>query len=359
MIVPAALQSLAFPWILVDSNGTLLQQGDGALFPKPEYEIEGVLSASASLSDGGWTVCTNGYALLRFTTTCIAPAHIVIHGLKIKGLSTATGRMLQLSITLTKEQILHYIQDYCAGLEAHDDQYKYLIRQNIHEVRGINSALYNSAFELEDLLSSQWNNAFIAKNIVQLSELLRGRIDFMEFIANPSAQNVRRGEIFVYRKFDKVQKCFSVTAGRRGINIQMLGTSTKTIVGPPVFDLVPYLLLDNALKYSPDNRQVKISVTEDFDQILCSVTSLGPRIDETELPRIFASGMRGSNALKSGKEGSGLGLSVLRKIVDDVFLGSVCVQQSSNKEIINSVPYCDVTFNITLPVKSIQSLRSQ
>lgn len=256
--------------------------------------------------------------------------------------------------------MIAYVQEYCNGLESLDDQYRSLIRQNIHEVRGINSALYNSAFELQEILDSDYSQrgvtTSIAKSVVSLSELLRGRIDFMEFIANPDASNVNKNDIPVYRKFDKVQRCFRVTAHKRGIEFEIGGASTKTTYGPPIFDLVPYLLLDNAVKYSPDKFPIKIVCNDAAQSIFCSVTSRGPRISSEELPDIFSPGVRGVNALKSKKEGSGLGLSVLKKIVLDVFGGSIDIRQSEDKAIVNGVPYCDVTFELQLPTRS-DSLR--
>ena len=243
MIAPTALSSLSFPWLLIEKSGKLIQEGRGALFPKPHYEVDSVLSTCSSLADGGWTICPNGYAVFRFTTNIIAPASIVLHGLKIKGLSKAKGRANELSITLSKSDLIAYVQEYFNGLEALDDQYRSLIRQNIHEVRGINSALYNSAFELQELLEhdtyqQRATQASISKSVVSLSELLRGRIDFMEFIANPNTQNVAKGDIFVYRKFDKVQRCFRQTAYKRGIEFNIGGSSTKKVYGPPIFDLI-------------------------------------------------------------------------------------------------------------------------
>ncbi len=360
MIAPTALSSLSFPWILIEKNGVPIQEGSGALFPKPNYDTSSVLPLCASLADGGWSVCPNGYAIFRFTTNIVSPASIVLHGLKVNGLSTAKGRSNNLSINLEISDVLAYVQEYCNGLEALDDKYRALIRQNIHEVRGINSALYNSAFELQELLENDIHQrstqASISKSVVSLSELLRGRIDFMEFIANPNTQSVTKSDIAVYRKFDKVQRCFRQTAYKRKIDFDISGASTKTVYGPPIFDLVPYLLLDNAIKYSPDGFPVKILCNDSAQSIFCSVTSRGPRISIDEIPNIFSSGVRGENALKSKKEGSGLGLSVLRKIVSDIFGGTIEVQQSEDKAIINQVPYCDVTFEIKLPSRT-ESLR--
>jgi signal transduction histidine kinase len=354
MIAPTALSSLSFPWILIEKNGNLIKEGSGALFPKPDYEIDSILGICTSLSDGGWAICPNGYGVFRFTTNIISPASIVLHGLKVNGLSKAKGRINQLSINLSKVEVIAYVQEYFKGLEALDDQYRALIRQNIHEVRGINSALYNSAFELQELLTvdayqQRGVQASISKSVVSLSELLRGRIDFMEFIANPNMQSVTKGDIAVYRKFDKVQRCFRQTAYKRGIEFDIAGSSVKTVYGPPIFDLVPYLLLDNAVKYSPDNFPVKIVCNDATSSVFCAVTSRGPRISESEVSNIFIAGVRGENALKSKKEGSGLGLAALHKIVKEVFSGSITVSQSEDKSTVHGVPYCDVTFEIKLP----------
>ncbi len=356
MIAPTALGSLCFPWILLDGSGDFIKEGNGALFPKPIYETEQILDSVKSLSGNGWGVCPNGYALYRFTSSVLSPACVVLHGLKVNGISNARGRSEGLSINISPEDLTSYVREFCTGLEALDDQYRALIRHNIHEVRGINSALYNSAFELQALIETdiyaKGNIPSISKSVVSLSELLRGRIDFMEYIANPSAQNVSRGDIAVYRKFDKVQRCFRVTAHKRGIDFDFGGSSTKVAYGPPIFDLIPYLLLDNAVKYSPDNHPIKIVCNDAALTIFCSVTSIGPRIMQSELPDIFSPGIRGENALKSKKEGSGLGLSVLRNIVDNVFSGSISVEQSSDKFTLNGVPYCEVTFEVKIPVKA-------
>ena len=146
-------------------------------------------------------------------------------------------------------------------------------------------------------------------------------------------------------------RCFRVTANKRGIDFEISGSSTKATYGPPIFDLAPYLLLDNAVKYSPDRFPVKIVCNDAAQSIFCSVTSRGPRITEEELPDIYSPGIRGVNALRSKKEGSGLGLSVLRKIVVDVFGGSIDIRQSDDKMILNGVPYCDVTFELQLPTR--------
>src|SRR4051812_42892438 len=104
MISPAALSGLPFPWLLLDHNKGLLASRDGALFPSPPYSVDSILDAASGLAEGGWTVCPNGYALFKFSSAVISPASIVLHGLKVHGLSTAKGRLSALSINLSMDQ---------------------------------------------------------------------------------------------------------------------------------------------------------------------------------------------------------------------------------------------------------------
>jgi signal transduction histidine kinase len=353
VIAAQALQGIAFPWALIEASGRLVQSGNGALFPAPAYPIEPIALQAMQVKNKAWATCPNGYAMYRFTSEILAPDFIILHGMKVAGISTTQGRSDALSIRLTPEEVANYVEAFTSGLEALDDQYRALIRQNIHEVRGINSALYNAAFGLQSSIENNQNQQgwlSVTKSVVNLAEILRGRIDFMEFIANPSAQHVAKGEIAVYKKFDKLQRCFRVTAHQRRIALEMSGSSTRTVYGPPIFDLVPYLLLDNAIKYAPNDSTVRIVCNDSERSIFCSVSSLGPRIADDELPSIFLPGVRGRYAIRSGASGSGLGLAALRRIVVDVFSGTVKIAQPPTDMVsINGVPYCQVTFDLKLP----------
>ncbi len=77
-------------------------------------------------------------------------------------------------------------------------------------------------------------------------------------------------------------------------------------------------LIDNALKYSPKNSTVTIKVTETDESIVCQVKDSGPGIRPEDLPFIFDPFYRGHG--KSGEEsqkpGSGIGLAVVKSIVE-------------------------------------------
>lgn len=71
-------------------------------------------------------------------------------------------------------------------------------------------------------------------------------------------------------------------------------------------------LLENALKYG-DGRQIRISFyEEDYCQVI-EVFNTGEVVSRQEIPHLFDSFFRGSNA--KGKEGNGLGLYICRQIM--------------------------------------------
>lgn len=70
-------------------------------------------------------------------------------------------------------------------------------------------------------------------------------------------------------------------------------------------------LLDNALRYSPDGAQVRVSVALESGQPVLRVQDSGPGMTEPEIARL---GERFFRVLGSDQPGSGLGWSIVRRI---------------------------------------------
>lgn len=75
-----------------------------------------------------------------------------------------------------------------------------------------------------------------------------------------------------------------------------------------------YNLVENALKYSGPGDAVEVRAVEDGRWVIIEVADGGPGIAGEDLPRIFEELYRGTNA--RGLEGSGLGLSLVRRVID-------------------------------------------
>jgi len=72
-------------------------------------------------------------------------------------------------------------------------------------------------------------------------------------------------------------------------------------------------LLDNAIKFSPENSEVSVSLTEEPEQIRITIADQGPGIDDEQQQAIFEKFNRGKQV--PGQEGFGLGLNFVHQVV--------------------------------------------
>ncbi len=82
-------------------------------------------------------------------------------------------------------------------------------------------------------------------------------------------------------------------------------------------------LLSNAVKYSPDEARIEVCAAQEGSQVVVSITDHGIGIPMQERERIFERYYRGSNT--SGIGGSGVGLSLVKSIVD-LHKGSISLE---------------------------------
>lgn len=77
-------------------------------------------------------------------------------------------------------------------------------------------------------------------------------------------------------------------------------------------------IIDNAIKYTDPDGVVEMKANRKGKFFLFQVMDTGIGIKEEELPRVFDIFFRGSSArLEDKKEGMGLGLSLVKRIIDD------------------------------------------
>ncbi|WP_455716352.1 HAMP domain-containing sensor histidine kinase, partial [Anaerosporobacter sp.] len=82
-------------------------------------------------------------------------------------------------------------------------------------------------------------------------------------------------------------------------------------------------LVDNAIKFSPENGEIHIVITKLTDKITVSIKNNGPEMSEEEITRIFDKFWQGDTSHTS--EGNGIGLSIARRIVQ-LHKGTISVE---------------------------------
>jgi signal transduction histidine kinase len=87
-------------------------------------------------------------------------------------------------------------------------------------------------------------------------------------------------------------------------------------IDPSAMRQVLLNLLDNAVKYGPEGQTVRVSVTPDAAWTRISVADEGPGIAEADAERIWDPFCRLDRAAAAGVGGSGIGLAIVRQIVE-------------------------------------------
>src|SRR3954464_5465262 len=99
-------------------------------------------------------------------------------------------------------------------------------------------------------------------------------------------------------------------------------------------------LVSNAIKYSPIGGRISLLVTHDDDNIIIRVTDEGAGLSPEDLGRLFGRFQRLSAKPTAGESSTGLGLSIVKRIVD-MHGGEVTADSPG--------PGQGSTFTITLP----------
>ena len=100
-------------------------------------------------------------------------------------------------------------------------------------------------------------------------------------------------------------------------------------------------LIDNAVKYTPSDGLVKISLKYDKDKVELSVEDNGVGIPEDQQERVFSKFFRGANVMRLDTEGSGLGLFITKNIIE-AHGGKIWFESQKDR---------GTSFHFTLPVK--------
>ena len=85
---------------------------------------------------------------------------------------------------------------------------------------------------------------------------------------------------------------------------------------PEALSRAVWNLLDNAVKYSPESKSVRVSVSRGDGRVTISVSDGGVGIPQAEQATIFRKFIRGSSADGHSVKGTGIGLAMVKHIVE-------------------------------------------
>ncbi len=171
----------------------------------------------------------------------------------------------------------------------------------------------------EDTMDPGQRRAFlntILNGVINLNKLVH---ELFELSKLDALQTKPRPEPFSLAELlqDVVLK-FQPQAERKKINlITKIERNLPFVMGDiGMIDRVISNLIDNAIRYTPENGQVKVLLSRRGGQVYLRIEDSGEGIPREDLPHIFDRFYRVEKSRSKNSGGSGLGLAIVKKILD-------------------------------------------
>jgi signal transduction histidine kinase len=185
----------------------------------------------------------------------------------------------------------------------------------------------------------------INKESQRLTQLINNILDFSRIEAG--RKEYRFGPADVGRIVSDVLEAYRFQIEQQGFVLEVRVAddlpeveADKEALAQAVLNLV-----NNAIKYSPDEKYLRLDVRREGDKVLLSVTDRGIGVAKGEQKKIFEKFYRAEDSLVHETKGSGLGLALVQHIMQ-AHGGSVEVE---------SAPAKGSTFTLVLPIRNERS----
>jgi signal transduction histidine kinase len=176
------------------------------------------------------------------------------------------------------------------------------------------------------LLEQSERLALLTDNILSLAKIEEGRAEFVFETTDISAL------------LTKVVSSFQERVRHEGFDIELKvqGPIPTVAVDRTALSQAITNLIDNAIKYSGDSRKVVVSASVEEQFLAIAVRDFGVGIKKEDIDRVFERFFRGGDELTRTVKGSGLGLTLVKEIVE-AHRGRIQVESEPGKGSVFSI----------------------
>lgn len=207
-------------------------------------------------------------------------------------------------------------------VEAESDRARYQQAMHFvtHEMRTPLSAIQGSSELISRYALTDEKRKQIADLINSESKRLARMIEVFLNVERLSAgeMELRREEIPLRALVETCLDRARPLADRKRISLTLdeVDDELRVAGDRELMEYACYNLLTNAVKYSPQRTEVRISGWKDNGHIRVAVKDQGIGMDPKEVRRIFQKFYRTKRAEESGEAGTGIGLAIVQQIVE-------------------------------------------
>jgi light-regulated signal transduction histidine kinase (bacteriophytochrome) len=231
------------------------------------------------------------------------------------------------------------------------ENYKELLEYFIHEATQLNANIKSHSELLSKGINDKTGIIHHSTVINESSSVMSVLIEIVTYRLNPNYfKSTDKDFRNIHGKFHKSFLSFKRRMKEKSLNYT-LKCDVKCLVNLyPIFDTLPYLLIDNAIKYSHKDGDISTDIDDLGHNILITVENYGPEVYEDELDLLFNKDYRGRNAIEVNPIGNGLGLDIVKNICD-LHNGTIKIVIGDDSYMLNGINYKLFRVEITLPKK--------
>jgi signal transduction histidine kinase len=187
----------------------------------------------------------------------------------------------------------------------------------------------------------QQYHRIINKESRRLTQLINNILDFSRIEAGRKEYRLVRTDVAAVVRDVVDAYRFSIEQQGFALDLAVAEDLPEMETDPEALSQALINLLNNAIKYSPEEKRIGVSVRRVADRVLVSVADRGIGIPKGEQRRIFEKFYRVESTLVHTTKGSGLGLALVQHIAE----------AHGGRVEVTSAPGEGSTFTLSLPVR--------
>ena len=286
----------------------------------------------------------------------------IFTGCRIKGTydaktadpKTKRTEWLQLKNTiLTEEQIKEYAAlylEYQEGIIGYE-KHKSFTEEIVHDLRKFNNQVKVGAEKIFGIVNS--NSKFdkfkpVTANINSACNYMTLRLNCYDFFYNKALMSASPKSTYnMYHSFDKSKRCLDDRLKEKNSKVKIIAPgNVQAIEAHDCVELLPYILLDNAIKYNKKGTDIIVDIVDSVYESHIQVKSISLYVNDKEIEKLCLRGYRGEQAKRITRDGMGIGLYTVQEICN---LHKYDLKISSNrKDQEKDMEYCEFCVDIDI-----------
>ena len=188
----------------------------------------------------------------------------------------------------------------------------------------------------------------ISREAENLSHLVGNFLDFSKMEEGKKQYNIEETDFKKWLEQTVTDFFSRITRRKFNIHTNIKDPSVPVKIDKNAMKLAVNNLLDNAVKFSSENSEIKVTLEKKEEKILLKIKDDGIGIPKNEQLKIFEKFYRGKDVSHFSTTGTGLGLTIVKQIVE-AHGGEIQVESEPGK---------GSMFTVTIPLFEVSSPQS-